>query len=604
MTQYRIPNQGKASQPNKGDIAGSVSRSVNLDLRTNPGRVRVSPRLKVLTKDNDASITTLGLPIAFVNFSHTDGSIRTIMVTGIGTGTGSGGVFMSSNSDYGAFANLAGNYATNDPTTIGVNSDAIFWNGKLYVSVSTDIGADDIYELASDTWDTNWFTSDLSGTLGTDCLVAFGVGFNGNLYIIKNNNSTDGTLMSVTTAEVLNQTAINFMPRYRPIWIRSTSSRIWVAVMSWFANVTSKGEGYIAEWDATGTAPNKYHKIDAPCALSGCVYKDTLYIIDAYGILKRFTGYGFTEVARLPVANLNIEMPGIYSAQTHNRWIHHRGMEVVNDKINILVNNFVSTGVYVTEMPSGVWEFDPENPSLGLYHKSSPCSTTDDYGQQLLPSGGTGAIFPLKDTNGNYMAGVSYYTDDATTQRYAVFYDDVATNTNKRGSLTTTFLPAESAQDTFQDISYRFRALPSGDKIIGKSRTGKKANMPFIASITWTSTTTFTSTDSNFQYAVVGDEIEGMMGKGASTSAHISAISEAGGTYTVTLEEAIGFSSGTAKVKVDNFKKLGVISAQDTNQDNLVPMDTGAEIQVKTEMRFTGDIDLNDVTITSKGHKK
>lgn len=613
MTIFRVPNQGQLSQPNKGDLSGNIRSSLNNDWRTNPGRIRLSPRMKVLTKDNDTSMTGMGLPIAFTNFKHTDGTIRTFAATGIGSwaGASTGRVLMSADSDYGVFANLSGNYATNQPTEVNPTTcDMVHWNSLLLVSTDDAISTMDIARLASDTWTLAWYDSTIGGTPVTDSIMNMGIGFDGNLYITNGSvvervvpTAGSGTL-TASGEGTIDFSGVNGWNGLRPIWIRSSSNRIWIGLMSWFAATggTSKGEGFVAEWTGKGTAAERIYKIDAPCALTACVYKDTLYILDAYGILKKYAGNsGFIEVARLPVANTNIEMPGIYYAIRNDRWVHHRGMEVVNGKINILVNNFVSTGVYVEDMPSGVWEFDPENPSQGLYHKSSPCVDTDDYGQQAVEA--TGAIFPLRDVNGNLLAGISYYTDDTTTNRKAIFFDDISVNTNKRGSFTTPFLPSATAQDDWQEASYRFRTLPSGDKIVGKYRTGKKAHLPFIASITWTSTTTFTSTNANFQYAVVGDEIEGIMGKGASSTAHISAIAEAGGTYTITLEEAIGFTSGAAKVKVDNFKKLGVISDTNTNQDEFNNFGTEANIQIKTEMRFTGDGEIDDLTIIGAKHK-
>lgn len=608
MTVFRIPNQGQLSQPNKGDIQGSLSSSLNLDLRTNPGRIRLSPRLKVLTKDNDSSITGMGLPIAFVNYGHTDGSIRTLVITGkgdVGSG-GSGQIFMSSNSDYGAFVDLAGNYATNDPTTISaLFSDAIVWRNdagvRVYVSVDPSVGDMEVYELAGDTWDTNWGSSDISINFGSDHPVNFWIDPNGSLHF-----TNEGKVGTVTTAEALvsGSGTIDFANKYRPIWGRANSNRNWIALMTWSSAALTKADGFIAEWDGAGTAANKIYKIDAPCALSGCVCRDIFYFIDAYGILKKYSSNGFVEVARLPVANMNIEMPGVYNPLTNNKWIHHRGMDVVNDKINIVVNNFVSTGVYVEEMPSGVWEFDPENPSLGLYHKNSPCADTTDWGQQAIVEGGAGAIFPLKDTNGNSMVGFSYYTDDATTQKYGIFYDDIVANTSKRGSFTTTFMSSEQIDDSWAKADYRHARLPSGDKVIGKYRTYKNSNFPFIASATWTSTTTFTSTDTDFANVSGGEEVEPVMGKSASTTAHVSSISYSNPTYTVTLDEAIGQSSGTFKVKVDNFKKMGVISATDETETSLPIGDTATKVQIKTEIRATGDFEVDDVTIISNTHKE
>jgi len=611
MTTYRIPNNGQISQPNKGDISGNLSQSLNLDVRTNPGRFRVSPRLIVITKDNDASLTGFGLPIVFLLAEHSSGS-RVFMITAIGTDTtnGTGRVFMNTGINFSAFVNLAGGYATNQPTTIQLSkSDAVLWNGNIMVSHYTG-NASNISRLGivSAAWTANWYTVTVAGSFGTaDSLANMGVGFNGNLYIAQAGATPaygNVTYVGVTgNAVESGNGTLDFGLRYTTIWIRSTSNRIWVGMMEWLgSNTTAGNDGCIAEWDGTGSAANKIHHINAPCALSACVYKDVLYIIDAWGVLKKFSGYDFQEVARLPVANTNYEMPGIRLALRNDRWIHQRGMEVVGGKIKVLVNNLVSSGVYVSEMPSGVWSFDPENPSQGFIHEYAPCAASTDFGQQAVE--GVGALGELKISNtGNLFAGVSYYTDDATTNRKAVFYDDVATNATKRGSFTTPFLPSDQIQDTWQRANYRLSALPSGDKVIGKYRVAKDSNFPFIASATWTSTTTFTSTSANFANVVAGHEVESVMGGSASTTAHVSSISNVAGTYTVTIDEAIGQASGTFKIKVDNFKKMGTISATSETEGDLPMGDMGTKVQVKTEVRATGNLEIEDVTVIGQKHK-
>lgn len=628
MSEIRIPTDGKFSQPNRGDIFGNLKSTQNVDLRTNPGRLRLSPRMTVLTKDNDASISNFVLPIGFVNHVLTGSQETMLMATGGGGYgvTGTGKIFTSNitpATTLGSFANLSGSAATNQPTQINdAFSDIVSWNGKgsgavlattaiKRTYVSTYNAGHEIYALEGSTWDNAWYSSTRSGlTLINGAPVNMCPAFNGLLYIAQEYSlkyaPITGSIVSPSSVTDPNTTqgTIHTLGKYVITWMRSSSDRIWVGLIE-VANGSRYSHlgGYVAEWDGTGTAFNKIYKINAPCALSCTIVNDIPYIIDAYGVLKKLSSVGFIEVARLPVANQNIEMPGIYDMYNNSRWIHTRGMESNGGLIYINVNNYVSAGVYVKDMPSGVWIFDTDNSSQGIVQRNSPCVDSNDYGQQGIQA--AGAIFPLRIISGNYLAGASYYSDDVTTQRYAVFYDDAATNTNKRGSFVTPFISSSKLQDHWNEASYRFSTLPSGDKIVGKYRTGKKANLPFIASITWTSTTTFTSTDTNFQYAAVGDEIEGFMGKGASSTAHISATSYSNPTYTITLEEAIGFSSGTAKVKVDNFQKMGqgVISSNTANQDELKIGKTNANIQVKTEMRFTGDVEIDDLTIMGTPHK-
>lgn len=592
---YIIPNNGELKQTNRGDIFGNINHTQNIDLQTNRGRIRVSPRLIVAVKDDDASITGMGVPIAFC--THDVSSTKQYYAaTGIGTGIGTAGtgrLFRSDDTDFNSDWDNDG--TANTPTDIHLDySDMINWRDSLVVSTFT-LTTSHLKRLTG-TWDTAYhtttsFTFETAGGPKVLC-----EGFNGNLYV-----GDDDEVSYITPAgaavQPANQGTLNFNGQYRVTWIRSGSDRLWIGLMSFDSNVGTKG--FVAEWNTSGTAADRIYDINAPCALSCTLVDDIPYIIDAYGVLRKFDGTGFREVARLPVANERIEMPGIFNDLTNSRWIHQRGMDAVDGKINISVNNLVSTGVYVEEMPSGIWEYDPD---IGLYHKNSPCADTSDFGQQGIST--SGAIFGTRRTEGTFLAGFGYYTDNASTERKAVFYDDIVNNTSKRGTIATTFLPAGSVEDVWKKVIFRHGLLASGNKIIGKYRKRKSINFPFVAAITWTSTTTFTSTSSAFANVVGGEEITGFMGKSASTTAHVASISEAGGTYTVTIDEAVGQSSGTGKVLVDNYQKIDQITETDIDFKEL-PLSAVAstQLQVKAELRFSQNTELNDIIIVNSPHK-
>lgn len=599
----RIPAQGVFSQPNKGDIFGNLSETQNVDLRTNPGRLRLSPRLTVAVKDNDTSITNMGVPSAFAAYETT--SARYIAMCGIGEGsglgnTGSGKLMISDDSSFTSDWDNDG--LANTPTTIHAGfSDMVVWNDWLLVSIYSG-SAHNISKLAATTWTASWFL----GTLGATFNVSNGSiknmcpGFNGNLYI-TDGDSVIYIAASGVSAVTSGTGTIDTGGKYTVTWIRSSSNKLWIGLMSPDAGIGTKG--FVAEWDATGTAVQKIYDINAPSALSCVIVDDVPYIIDAFGILKKYTGTGFSEVARLPVANQNIEMPGIYNDLTNTRWINHRGMDVSNGQILINVNNFVSSGVYVQDMPSGIWVFDPKKPEQGIYHQNSPCADSNDNGQQLLLT--AGAVFGTKRTIGNYLAGYGYYTDSGSTSRNGAFYDDVATTTNKRGIFTLPFIQADQIEDVFQKASYRHSPLPSGDKIIAKFRTQKSTTLPFIASFTCVSGTQFTSTDANFANVSVGNECQFVQGKHSGTTAHVSAIQVAGGTYTVDLDESVLSSSGSGKVKMTNFKKVESFSQQNQMSHESPLSDAGSttKIQIKTELRFSGDTEIDDLTLLNEGKK-
>ena len=600
---YRIPKNGIWYQPNRGEISGALFRSTGIDLKTNPGKLRPSPPLALNTKDNDAGITGLGLPIGFV--IHEQGFGKQYYAAcgvGIGQTTGSGKMMVTPGDDLSvAFANET---RTGTPTLIHQDfSDMVEWNGGLFVSTFAGIVGSDIARLVAQ-WTADWYTSTVSGSF-RDHLTPKNlcVGFNNNLYI-----TDEDRIIYVDTSNVAhvpngppNTTSgvIDFENQYFTNWIQSTSDKLWLALMSKIPainSITSAGsstKGYIGIWDTVTLLPTIVD-IQAPCALAGVVRKDVLYIIDAYGILKRYNGTGFEEVARLPVANLNIEMPGIYDATTNARWIHPRGMSLVDGKINVNVNNYVSAGVYVNEMPSGVWELNEDDPAHPFfYHKASPRIDSNDYGQQQVSK--VGALFGSKRSTATYLAGFSYFTD-ATTIRKGIFHDDLATTSGRRSIIVTPWFDSQQILDSFTNVWYRFRKFISGSKVKAKFRTDKVWGLPFVASVTWGAADRFTYTDTNFQYASVGDEVEIVQGANATKTAHITLIT----SNAVELDEAIGPTSGTGMVRVENFTQQNAADALLASSARFGVGVTDNSIQVKAELVDEGGFELNDITITSK----
>ncbi len=107
----------------------------------------------------------------------------------------------------------------------------------------------------------------------------------------------------------------------------------------------------------------------------------------------------------------------------------------------------------------------------------------------------------------------------------------------------------------------------------------------------WTSTTTFTIVGAQWADAVVGNEVEVLQGAAGGLLAHITAISEAGGTYTVTLDEAFAdYQSGDESIMVfRNWIKWKTIEYGDSNAEQFFLSEQlgsdGKFIQLKVELR-------------------
>jgi len=174
----------------------------------------------------------------------------------------------------------------------------------------------------------------------------------------------------------------------------------------------------------------------------------------------------------------------------------------------------------------------------------------------------------------------------------------VSTGLESRGYFITPKIFSQNITDNFNKLTLKFTKLSSDlDKIIIKYRTtddllqyidlSNSANWE----ATWTSTTTFTSTQTDLEDDIVGDEIEFLSGGGGGLLAHITAISETGGTYTITIDETYAnYQSGDKATFVfKHWKKLKEITYDSSeNQLGFYSKDIGVEgkfIQFKIELR-------------------
>lgn len=163
-----------------------------------------------------------------------------------------------------------------------------------------------------------------------------------------------------------------------------------------------------------------------------------------------------------------------------------------------------------------------------------------------------------------------------------------------RGYVITPRLKSQNKEDIFNQLTIKHKPFVyEDDKIIVKYRDIKNnlsirnllSNTPLA---TWTSTTTFTTTDSRFSEAVVGYEVEIVSGAGSGYLAHITNITLDAGTYTVTIDETIeNISSGDKfYFVVDNWTKIAVIDS--TNSINTYDTQIGSVstwLQLKIELR-------------------
>jgi len=167
-----------------------------------------------------------------------------------------------------------------------------------------------------------------------------------------------------------------------------------------------------------------------------------------------------------------------------------------------------------------------------------------------------------------------------------------------RGYFITPKIFSNNITDTFNRFSLKYSKLMTElDKIIIKFRTTDdrldEINLSNSANwlITWTSTNTFTTIDTHWANAVVGDEVEVLNGAAGGLLAHITEITLDAGTYTVTIDETFDqyITGDVSQAVFRNWKKFDTIDW--TNTDGFYAKDidmTGKFLQLKIELRGIG----------------
>ncbi len=620
---------------------------------------------RVLRNSSESILTTFGLDTSLYTvgdstsqFDITNPSGTTFRYTYDGTGTTPG--ITTSTFPIGATVEIAGqNFsAANNGTFLVTGSGSSYFEvtnasgviesnktlgtGYLAVyggTVGTNYSSDtsDLALFDSRLWATTanklysralggaglWTARDTLGSTGSHKLCYFS--FWNRLYYIDDNT----TISSIDTSNQTQTSAGNyFIDLTTNIGIATTmvsnSQYIWIGALKIDDSSTGMGSiGSILKWDGRDAKVSNEYKIPTGGCLAIVVNNDIPYAIDSEGRILKYTGYSFEEITRLPINRTLLTLATSSLASLVNgRFVHFNGMIATkNNTLQIAINNLNgdNTGTITETLPSGIWELDLD--TLNFTHRSAftlkPMgdATITDYGQNRIVRIGALKLNTLSSTSSNgrgtILAGASYYTD-ATTEKSAIFIDSpVNPSTNyegqKRGYFVTTWFNSQEVQDKFErlwDIHKRF--LTSTDKIVYKYRLIEED--PIQATITWTSTTTFTTTTDVSAFGptatgfngTTGGEVEVLQGTGSGSCTHISSIVNNAGTYTVTLDTAVTGVTGTAKARLQKWIKLYPdVTGLVKSWEQLAIGGSNTQIQIKCCMEFTGDMEFHRLAIFS-----
>lgn len=571
----RIPGK-KWVQTNRSNLLGNLWSTFNIDLQSNLGAVRVSPRMKLNTSTDDVA-TLSSNPIA-IRYAFSKFWVMA-----------SARIFEGGDTPDNTFA---ADDATDAQTDYNRYGDLELFNGLLFST--TD---DDVWSSSGTAWTQRGGATSL--TSSKPHLMTYFKKFN-RLYVMKDNDVILSFNTSYTLATSGDYT-LDFATsqQYGMLCMKATSDSIWIGVGG---QLSPRDPGKIYQWDGISAQPTAEYVLQGNACLAICIMNEVPYALDSLGILYQFNGIGFQEVGRLPMARF--EDANIYSLRGP---VHPNGfISTRNGTILALVDNEnVTTGATIEEnLPSGIWEWSREN---GFVHKHSLSynpvanATITDYGQNRISRPGALYEAQIDNTdsgnNGTLMCGATFYSD-ATNTKSGIFIDDSNDTVQKFGYFVTTWIRASGQRDIWEKVSAFYRKLlASTDRITVKYRLTEAS--PTEISATWVNTTSFTtSTDIS---GMIGYEVEGIVGTGSGFCAHLSAVSESGGTYTGTVDEAFtGVTTGTTKLRLQAWKKLFQVSDQNSESVIRSLLNKSSRIQLKCTMLFTGEDELYELGIVNR----
>lgn len=567
-----FPIKNVWKQINRGELFGSIWASWNLDLISNFGKIKVSPRTIKITSSSD--VATVIRPTAFIRTKARavdewwalcdQKMIRTNGVVDPTTAW---------------IADATANSPTSNLSSL--YSDMVEFNGDLYVSLFTDIS-----QLSAGTWTASWWvaTKSQSALTGSTIPHPLSVSFN-NLLCIG-----DGKKMhTVDTSGNVKIGAVTLPSYYQIRWIRTTNSAVWIGAKHLFG-----GQGKVFRWDGSSLNFNQDYKIGGAIDTYSCVIKDEIpWIMTSNGELMYYRGGIFVRADNLPVLFNKFRS---WITNTAYDPLNKNGMTLVDNRINMLIDAGVGGGALLENSLSGIWEYTPET---GLSHKYSIDNlygAASNFGSPQIQF--AGALVATQRSYGSFLFGAEVAQDAVPTLIDYIGGLDTTDTTLKVGYFITPKIFGRGIEESWQRIYGQFaQFLNATDQLIIKYRVDKKvySGVNGLTTVgktgTWSSSTTFTVNNSQtFSDVSIGDEIEIIQGPGAGMSAVITNITgPVASVWTVTIDQTITNASEAFFFKVNNWVTMNAFANQVERWHIFQIIKNSSFVQFKVIMFAKGD---------------
>lgn len=574
-----IPSKSKRiTQPNVGDIYGHLWSSQNLDLIGKRGKM--SPSSLVYVRNDNSDDSDLKFIQAFAR-TDADGTDRWWAM-------GDSGLFKTSGTDpSGAWTKDA--IASSPSGPVVDSSDMVEFEEALIVSVNAQL-----FRLDT-TWNSSWWTGTLSQS-GLTSGVPHPMEVFQRLLVIGDDN----VVHVVDRDSNVYNTRLTFSPGYVVTFIESSNSRVWIGL----SNESGK-KCAVAEWDGYSSSYLKIHPLDGFMAMCCSVDKyDAPYVLTNSGILYRYNGSAFVEDGYLPVWYEKIikhdasYLPNNWSVESDNDYkpVHFNGMDIIDGRPHVVISGMIDgEKMCMEQMKSGIWCFDPE---IGFFHRYSFSmyktgdSSVVDYGNCVLRNPGALKCTGDQSRTTKFLAGGTFMTDNFVTRHHAIFINDPDSSLENKATFATAKFESGDVDEIWDKLWIKFRKLLSSQEIKIKYRYGKDEdrNLPFIylGSIA-TGGLAITVTGATEIFAE-GDEVEVLTGESnCSVTRQIDSVTDnGGGSYTITLDEALPYTTAmSGLIAIRDWKLLDTVTDTDINFEDFGIGETDTWVKFKFELTGT-----------------
>jgi hypothetical protein len=565
----------------------------NNDFQSNLGVLRISPRLKLNV--TSGTVATLGLPIAFQYFD-------TFMWSIAGTRMFKAAAPFLTN----AFAE---DNSTGLPTDFSAASDLAYSNAFMIATTK-----DELLKKPEDGSGTQAWTSIHALTDGSNHKLAYFKKFD-RTYVLDAYcfvYSLDSSQSYVHAGDYTLSMALFGAKQYSLTCIKASSNYLWIGAVA-LGDFDLADKGVLIQWDGLSAQPTNVFPVNAHGVVSVIVGEDDVpYAMDSNGILHKFVGYGLVETGRLPNNGFTLLNAG---QATTGQFMDANGMCFTKNKTIVAnIANRMENGNWVENFAGGFYEFDLKGNCTHLDSPSmNPISSTTvtDFAQWVVE--GAGAIINTENLNiasaqqSKFLAGANYRNASLNGVN-GIFVDDFTDVIQKKGYFVTTFFESDEIADSWDVWWTTFRKfLSATDNIVFKYRVDEEDPVS-VTDLTWVDTTHFTVPNSsvvmsNYWTSGTGGEVEITAGPGAGACAHITNAVLAGGTWTVTIDEAItGMTTGSSYARFQKWIKIfpaEILSQQVRWAQFAIGTDSVSRIQIKGCFTFTGQGEFYKGVLTS-----